>query len=61
VLGDASFECSDARFLLPDDREQMDDPLAHDERGLFPTGGIDRKTCWQWKRSRHRIPFVSRH
>jgi hypothetical protein len=61
VLGYASFECSDACFLLLDDREQMDDPLAHDERGLFPTGGIDRKTCWKWKRSRHRIPFVSRH
>jgi hypothetical protein len=61
VLGYVSFECSDARFLLLDDREQLDDPSAHDERGLFPTGGIDHKTCWKWKRSRHRIPFVSRH
>jgi hypothetical protein len=47
--------------LLLDDREQLDDPLAQNEWGLFPTGGIDRKTCWKWKRSRHRIPFVSRH
>jgi hypothetical protein len=61
VLGQPSFERGDPRFLLLDDGEQLDDRLAHDERGLFPTGDIDRKTCWKWKRSRHCIPFVSRH
>jgi hypothetical protein len=47
VLGHARFERGDARPLLLDDREQMDDPLAHDERGLLPTGGIKRYPYWQ--------------
>jgi hypothetical protein len=61
VLGHASFECGDARFLLLDDGEQMDDQLAHDERSLFPTDGVKRKTCWQWDRSYHRTSFMSRY
>ena len=40
VLGEASFERCDPRCLLLDDGEQLDDQLAYDERGLFPTGGI---------------------
>ena len=59
VLGQASFERGDPRCLLLDDREQLDDHLAHDERGLFPTGGIQRKPCWQWDRSRHRTSPMS--
>ena len=46
VLGEASFEACDSPFLLLDDREQMDNHMAYDERGLFPTGGIQRKPCW---------------
>jgi hypothetical protein len=40
VLRQPSFEGSDPRGLLLDDGEQLDDHLAHDERGLCPTGGI---------------------
>jgi hypothetical protein len=40
VLGHASFERGDPPFLLLNDGEQVDDQLAHDERGLFPTGDI---------------------
>jgi hypothetical protein len=40
MLGQASFEGGDSRGLLLDDSMQLDDQLAHDERGLFPTGGI---------------------
>ena len=47
VLGEASFKCGNLSFLLLDDREQLDNHLAHDERGLFPTGGIQWKPCWQ--------------
>jgi hypothetical protein len=54
VLCYASFECSDARFLLLDDGEQLDDHLAHAWGRLFPTGGIQRKPHRQWNRSRHR-------
>jgi hypothetical protein len=61
VLGHASVERGDPHGLLLDDSEQQDDHLAHDERGLFLSGGIKRKTCWKWKSSRHRIPFVSRN
>jgi hypothetical protein len=35
-----SFEGGDSRGLLLDDGKQLDDHLAHDERGPFPTGGI---------------------
>jgi hypothetical protein len=59
ALGHAHFERSDPRLLLLDDLEQLDDHLAHHERGLFPTGGIQRKTCGKWKSSRHRIPLMS--
>jgi hypothetical protein len=40
MLGHASFERGNPRFQLRDDGEQVDDQLAHDERGLSPTGGI---------------------
>ena len=46
-LGHARFERGDPRFLLLDDREQLNDQLAHDERGLFPTRSIKRKPCRQ--------------
>jgi hypothetical protein len=59
VLGHASVERGDPHGLLLDDREQMDDQLTHSERGLFPTGGIQRKTCEKWESSRHRIPLMS--
>lgn len=36
--------------------EQMDDQLAHDERGLFLTGDIHQKLCWQGDRSVRRAP-----
>ena len=47
MLGQASFECGDPPFLLLDNGEQLQDQLAHDERGLFPTGGIQRNPGWQ--------------
>ncbi len=34
---------SGADTLVLDACERMDDPLAHDNRGLVPTGGIERK------------------
>jgi hypothetical protein len=40
VLGHASFEHRDALCLLVDHIEQMHDHLAYDERGLFPSSGI---------------------
>jgi hypothetical protein len=43
----ASVERGEPLYLLLDNGEQMDDPWAHDERGLCPTGGIERKLCWQ--------------
>jgi hypothetical protein len=46
VLGQPSFERGNPRGLLLDDGEQLDDQLAHDERGLFPTGAVKRKPCW---------------
>jgi hypothetical protein len=36
ILGEASLECGDPPFLLLDDREQMDNHVAHDERGCVP-------------------------
>ena len=57
MLGHARFERGDARPLLLDDREQMDNPLAHDERGLLPAGGIKRYPYWQWERSGYGIPL----
>jgi hypothetical protein len=54
VLGQACVERGDPRFLFLDDGEQLDDHLAHDERGLFPTGGVQRKPFWQCDRSGHR-------
>ncbi len=59
ALRHASVERGAPRRLLLDDGEQIDDPLAHDERGLFPTGRIKRKPCWQWDRGRHRTPHVT--
>jgi hypothetical protein len=47
ALRHASVERGDPQCLLPDDSEEMEDELAHDERGLFPTGGIERKPHWQ--------------
>ena len=35
MLGHPSVERGDPRLLLLDDGEQLDDHLAHDERGLF--------------------------
>jgi hypothetical protein len=40
VLGQPRFERGNPLLLLLDHREQQDDHLAHDERDLFPTGGI---------------------
>jgi hypothetical protein len=59
VLGEVSFEYGDPPFLLLDDREQMDDHVAHDERGLCPTGGIQLKPCWLWDSSGHGISPTS--
>jgi hypothetical protein len=56
VLGHASFERSDLACLLLNDSEQLDDQLAHDKRGPCPTGGIQRKPCWQWDKGRHYSP-----
>jgi hypothetical protein len=53
VLRQLSFERGDPRFLFLDDGEQLDDCLAHDERGLFPTGGIQGKPCRQWDKGHH--------
>jgi hypothetical protein len=43
----ASVERGDPLLLLRDDGEQVDDPSAHDERGLVPTDGIERKHWWK--------------
>jgi hypothetical protein len=43
----ASLKHGDPHGLLLGDGTQMDDPWAHDERGLFPTGGIQRKPGWE--------------
>jgi hypothetical protein len=61
VLGQPSFERGDPRFLLLDDGEQLDDRLAHDERGLLPTGGIQRKPGGQCKSSCHRTSLMLRN
>jgi hypothetical protein len=45
VLRHVSFERGDPHGLLLDNGKQMDDQLAHDERCLSPTGGIQRKPC----------------
>jgi hypothetical protein len=39
----AHVERGDPHGLLLDAGEQLDDPWAHDERGLCPPGGIQRK------------------
>jgi hypothetical protein len=61
VLGQPSFEGGDPLGLLLDDREQLDDQVAHEEWGLLPTGGIQRKPCWQWDRSGHRTSPTSHY
>jgi hypothetical protein len=48
-LGQPRFERGNPLLLPLDYSEQINDYLAHDERGLFPTGGIQRKSCWQRK------------
>jgi hypothetical protein len=58
---DTRFERGDPHGLLVDDGEQMDDHLAHDQRGLFPMGRVKRKPCGQWERGSHRTSFRSRH
>jgi hypothetical protein len=59
ALRQPSVECGDPRFLLLDDGEQLDDRLAHDERCLFPTGGIQWKPCQQWEKGRHCSPLAA--
>src|SRR5215510_6558686 len=54
ALLQANIERDDPHGLLLDDGEQLDDPWAHDERALCPTGGLKRKPYWQWDRSCHR-------
>jgi hypothetical protein len=56
VLRQPSFERGDPLDLLLDDGEPLDNRWAHDERGLFPTGGIQRKPCWQRDNGRHCSP-----
>jgi hypothetical protein len=56
VLGHASFERGDPPGLLFDNGKQMNDQLAHDEGGLFLTGGIQANLRWQGDRSGHRAP-----
>jgi hypothetical protein len=56
MLRQPSFERGDSHFLSRDDGAQLEDRLAHDERGLFPTGGIQRKPCRQWDKGRHCSP-----
>jgi hypothetical protein len=46
VLGQPRFQRGCPLLLLLDHREQMNDHLAHDERGPCPTGGVQRKPCW---------------
>jgi hypothetical protein len=55
----ASVERGDPHGLVLDDGPQMDDPSAHDERGLCPPGGIQRKPQWQWERGRHHPAHVA--
>src|SRR5262245_20968487 len=59
VLGWPSVERGDLRARLLDDRTQPNDQLAHDQRGLFPTGGLERRPCWQWDIGHHWSPLVS--
>jgi hypothetical protein len=51
----------DPPCLLRDGGEQMDNQLTHDEQGLCPTGGIQRKPFWQWDPGSHHTPLVSHH
>jgi hypothetical protein len=55
----ASVERGDPRFLVLGDGEPLDDPWAHDERGLVLTGGIQRKPGWQWERGRNHPSHVA--
>jgi hypothetical protein len=54
----AHAEHGDLRFLVLDNDEQLDDPWAHDERGLVPTDGIKRKPHWQRDRGIHCPPHA---
>jgi hypothetical protein len=58
VLRHASIERGHPQGLLLDDGEQMDDQLAHDERGLFPAGNITRKPFGKPERRCHRTSFM---
>jgi hypothetical protein len=55
----AHVERGDPHGLVLDAGEQLDDALAHDERGLVPTDGIARKPQCQWDRGRHRTSPVT--
>jgi hypothetical protein len=44
VLGHARVERGDPHGLLLDDSQQLDDQLPYNKRGLFPIGGIKRKS-----------------
>ena len=44
------------RRLVASQRLTLCLQLAHDEGGLFLTGGIQRKPCWQGDRGVHRAP-----
>jgi hypothetical protein len=46
VLRQARFEGGDPPFLLLDDGEQLQNQLARDKRGLFPTGSIQWNPGW---------------
>jgi hypothetical protein len=59
VLRQPSFERGDPHFLLLDGGEQLDNRFAHDQRGPCPTGGIQRKPCWQWDIGHHCLPLMS--
>ena len=50
----ARIERDDPHGLWRDDREQLADHLAHNERRLVPSGSIQRKPCRQGERGRHR-------
>jgi hypothetical protein len=56
VLGHARVERGDPSGLLLDDGDQLDDQLAHEKQGLFPTDGIKAKPSGKWGRSRDCTP-----
>ena len=49
--GTGELRCGAPPFLLLDNSKQLQDQLAHDKWGLFPTGDIQRNSGWQWARS----------